>query len=379
MIESLIAKSEFVGLDSAAHFATGGESPMLRSHEDVLKQFMHDKSQGESARDLQHAVLNDARRQCASLFKVAGRDLTFLSSATEGINTLCYAIDWREGDNVVVADVEFPSDVLPWANLKDRGIEVRVVRHRQWHISEEDILSQVDERTRVVAVSQVSMFTGQHMNVALLSQGVRAVGAVFLLDATHAAGVVPVEASLADVMVCSCYKWLLGTHGTAVFYVNSHTLPDLLPPFVGWASVASGGGWQSPLEWTTHATADRFLPANPSYISLYLLNNSLGYLLELGEQKIQHHSLSVAALIFEALAPYALELMTPREDHRRAGNVCFMTGNVDVLRRELESCGVLVWGAYGDFGRIRLSAHVHNDTADVQRLTDALAKCRHLL
>ncbi len=88
MINSLIAKSEFVGLEAAAHFATGGESPMLRSHESVLQQFMHDKSQGESARELQHAVLNEARAQCARLFKVAARDITFLSSATEGINTL---------------------------------------------------------------------------------------------------------------------------------------------------------------------------------------------------------------------------------------------------------------------------------------------------
>ncbi|MEM7256317.1 MAG: aminotransferase class V-fold PLP-dependent enzyme [Pseudomonadota bacterium] len=379
MTESLIAKSEFLALESVAHLATGGESPMLNSHQRVLQQFLHDKSQGEPARALQHAVFNEAREQCAQLFKVPAHDLTFLSSATEGINTLCYALDWREGDNVVVADVEFPSDVLPWANLRGRGVEVRVVRHQQWQINEQDILSQIDDRTRVVAVSQVSMFTGQHMNVQQLSQGVRDAGAIFLMDATHAAGVVPVDASVADVVVCSCYKWLLGTHGTAVFYVNSNTMAQLAPPFVGWASVASGGGWQSPLEWTMHDNADRFLAANPSYISLYLLNNSLRYLLAIGENRIQQHSLALGKLIFEVLEPYGVQMMTPLQDSRRAGNVCFMTANVDKFRSALEQHGVLVWGAYGDFGRVRLSAHVHNDTQDIQRLADAIKKCQYLL
>ena len=169
MIESLIPKSAFTGLDGKAHLATGGESPMLRSHFDVLQQFMRDKSQGEPARELQAAVMEQARQQCATLFKVPAHDLTLLSSATEGINTLCYGLEWNNGDNVVVADVEFPSDILPWTKLRALGVEIRVVKNNQWVISEQEILNQVDDRTRVVAISQVSMFTGQHMDVSMLS------------------------------------------------------------------------------------------------------------------------------------------------------------------------------------------------------------------
>ncbi len=376
MVESLIPKSAFVGLDNVAHLATGGESPMLRSHSDVLQQFMQDKSSGEPARDLQAQVMEQARDKCATLFKVPAQDVTFLSSATEGINTLCYALDWQSGDNVVVADVEFPSDILPWANLRARGVEVRIVRNDNWVVSEADILTQVDENTRVVAVSQVSMFTGQHMDVAMLSRGIRSAGAIFLMDVTHAAGVVPVDASLADIAVSSCYKWMLGTHGTAVFYRNRQTLPDLAPPFLGWASVSSGGGWKDPLDYQVHNTADCYLAANPSYISLYILNHALDHLLELGEQKIHTHSLALGRLVRAGLEPFNYEMMTPVEDHRRAGNTCFMVAGVDELRKALGDLGVLVWGAYGDFGRVRISAHVHNDSEDVERLLDALSRCQ---
>jgi cysteine desulfurase / selenocysteine lyase len=372
MIESLIPKSRFVGLESIAHLATGGESPMLRSHLDSVQQFMLDKSQGEPARQLQAEVMQQARQRCAKLFKVAAQDLTFLSSSTEGINVVCYGLKWQAGDNVVVADVEFPSDILPWTKLKNHGVEIRVVKNSGWVINEQDILDKIDDRTRVVALSQVSMFTGQHMDVAMLSKAIRDTQALFLMDVTHAAGVVPVDAKYADIMVCSCYKWLLGTHGTAVFYCNPERLASLSPPFIGWASPTSSGGWQSPLEYCLPDNADRFLAANPSYISLYILNNAVEQLLKLGDENIQSHSLALGQHIRQGLDEFDLEMMTPREDHRRAGNICFMASNVEQLRTALEQRGVLVWGAYGHFGRVRVSAHVHNDTDDVTRFLTAM-------
>ncbi len=375
MIHSLINKSAFVGLDNVAHFATGGESPMLRSHADAVQQFMVDKGQGEPARGLQDDILSEVAEQCASLFKVPANDLTFLSSATEGINVLRYALEWHAGDNVVVADVEFPSDILPWTTLQNLGVEVRVVKHRDWVIEEDDLLAMVDERTRVVAISQVSMFTGQRMDVPKLSKAVRTKGAVFLLDATHAAGVVPVDANYADIMVCSCYKWLLGTHGAAVFYCNRETMASLSPPFLGWASPSSSGGWQAPLEFTLSANADRFLSANPSYISLHILNNGLKYLLDLGEERIHDHCLQLSKMVYDGIASLGLEMMTPRADAQRAGNTCFMVDNVEALRSSLGDKGVLVWGAYGNFGRLRVSTHVHNDSADVERLLEAMREC----
>jgi selenocysteine lyase/cysteine desulfurase len=66
------------------------------------------------------------------------------------------------------------------------------------------------------------------------------------------------------------------------------------------------------------------------------------------------------------------ELMTPREDARRAGNVCFMAGDLETIRQSLERRQVLVWGAYAGFGRLRISTHLYNDSADVERCIAAL-------
>ena len=139
MIQPLIAKSEFVGLENITHLAAGGETPMLKSHRQAIDQFMIDKSRGEEARSLEADMVELAREKCSRLFSVKPEEITFLSNASEGINNLAYGLEWRSGDNVVVVDVEFPSGLLPWTRFENLGVEVRVARHKNWFVELEDI------------------------------------------------------------------------------------------------------------------------------------------------------------------------------------------------------------------------------------------------
>ena len=372
MIQPLIAKSDFVGLDDIAHLAAGGETPMLKSHQLAFEQFMIDKARGEEARTREADMVELARGKCARLFSVRPDEITFLSNASEGVNNLAYGLDLKPGDNVVVADVEFPSGILPWTRFTAKGIEVRVVRHKNWFIELDDIAALIDANTRVVTISHVSMFTGQRIDLEALSRMVRSSNALLLLDATHAAGVVPVDASLADIMVSSCYKWLLGVHGAAVFYVNRERLADFDPPFIGWNSTAAEAGWEKPTEFALQPSAHRFQPGNAGFLSIYILNNALDRILEIGIDAIEQHALKLGGMLYSAIDALGFELMTPRADAQRAGNVCFMAPDIEAIRRALESRQVLVWGAYAGFGRLRMSTHLYNDSGDVERCIAAL-------
>ena len=216
------------------------------------------------------------------------------------------------------------------------------------------------------------MFTGQRLDLESLSQLVRSTNALLLLDATHAAGVVPVDASLADIMVSSCYKWLLGVHGAAVFYVNSERLPDFCPPFLGWNNSVKHGGWENPTEFALQPTAHQFQPGNAGFISVYILNNALDQILRIGIDAIEQHALTLSGMIYESVSSLGFELMTPFEASQRAGNVCFMAENIETIRKQLERRQVLIWGAYAGFGRLRISTHLYNDSTDVERCIAAL-------
>ncbi len=373
MSEPLIAKSEFDGIEQVVHLSAGGETPMLRSHQNAIRQFTIDKSRGERARALQDDVLQATRRQCAELFAVPVDSISLLGSASEGINIVAYGIEWKAGDNVIIADVEFGSGVFPWLLLQERGVEVRVVRHKHWQIDINDIADQIDDRTRVVLISHVSMFTGQRVSLSALSALVRSSNAKLVLDATHAAGVVNVDAGLADVVVSSCYKWLLGVHGTAVFYWNKERFPELKTPFLGWNSVSSAGGWQQPTSMTLRDDALRFIPGNPSFISVYILHNALATLAAVGMQRVENHALELTRVLWQGIdSMKRWELMTPEHSDARAGNVCIMTDRVDEVARALRQRNVLVWGTYAGDERLRISCHVYNDRDDINTCLDAL-------
>ena len=368
----LIPKSEFIGLEGITHLAAGGETPMLKSHRQAIDQFMIDKSLGEPGRERFEAVFSRCQQKVGQLLGVPAQDIAFLSSSSEGVNLLVYALPWQAGDNVVVCDVEFPSDVLPWTRLQEKGVEIRVVSHRNWAIHLEDIEAAIDERTRLVAVSQVSYFTGQRLPLAALSKIVRAGDALLLVDATHAAGVVPVEARYADILVSSCYKWLLGVHGAAIFYWNRQRLPNLEPPFVGWHTGITIPDWQAPTAYALKPDAGRFTPGNPSFISLYILENALNRLLEIGIPLIEEHVLELSGQVWDGLHRAGWEMMTPQTAMQRAGNVCFMTSEIGRITAGLEERGVIIWGGYGGVGRVRVSTHLYNDEQDVERLLATL-------
>ena len=145
------------------------------------------------------------------LWDVPAERIAFTPSAAEGMAWLARGLDWRPGDNVVTTNLEFPSVAYNWRNVRQQGVELRLVPHCDWLlVREEDLLAAVDERTRVLAVSQVSFYTGQNLDVEQLADGLAGRDALLAVDATHAAGAVAVPAACTDLCVSSCYKWLLG-------------------------------------------------------------------------------------------------------------------------------------------------------------------------
>jgi selenocysteine lyase/cysteine desulfurase len=368
----LIPKSDFIGLEKLTHLSAGGESPTLKSHRVAIEQFFADKALGEESRERMDESVRQCKQKVGVLLGVSPDDVAFISTSSEGINLLAYGLKWRRGDNVVVCDVEFPSGVLPWTRLKEQGVEIRIVPNRNWFVLLADIQQALDDRTRVVAVSDVSYFTGQRLPVKELSELVRSRNALLILDATHAAGAVPVQASYADILVTSCYKWLLGTHGVAIFYWNRERLPDLEPPFLGWHSGQSIPDWHAPTEFALRSGADRFEAGNLGFISIYILDNALDHILRIGIPAIERYVLSLSGLAREGLHELGFELMTPRNPDQRAGNICFMTPHISEIMAWLSDRQILVWGAYAGVGRVRVSTHLYNSIEDVERLLNAL-------
>lgn len=344
---------------------------MLVAAAAALQEYAAHKSRAEAGRAHHAAVAQSAKGSMGRLLGVASEEIAFVASASDGINQVCGAIEFREGDNVVVNDLEFPSVTLPWLRLKQRGVDLRVVHHQRWDIPTEALLAAIDSRTRLVALSHVSYVTGLRHDVEAIAVVLRgkSAGGLLLLDATQSLGVLPVPTREADFVVSSTYKWILGTHGLGVLYWHRSRRPDFEPAAVGWYSVENLFAPDRYERFTLKPDAGRFETGYVNFPAIYALGKAVPYLLEVGVDRAAEHALALGDRLIAGLTRLELEVMSPRERARRGASVSFAHPRAAEIGSALAEREIHVWA--GD-GRVRASTHVFNDETDVERYLQAV-------
>ena len=360
-------KSDFIGLEGKVHLATGGEPPLLLAHRQAFERFAADKSGGFDGYHRHWQEAGEVRKALARMVQAEPGDIGLLGNASEAIMRVVSSIDWRPGDNVVVPALDYASGRFALGGLKARGVEVRLVPGRGWWIAAADIAAACDGRTRLIYLSQVNALTGQHHDIAALSRALEGSGTVLMVDASHALGVVPVDARAADFTVSCCYKFLLGIHDGILVW-NRRRQPGFVPLGVGWASADAGA---TPADYAMKPDARRVEYGNAGHLGVYLLRDSLAYLEAFGIEAIAAHSRALAETMIAGMTDLGLEVMTPAGPENHAGNAAFVCADPLVLTRKAAAEEILVWG---DNGRIRASAHLFATQEDIGIFLDRLPR-----
>ena len=261
---------------------------------------------------------------------------------------------------MVTAEAEYASGRYSFARLRTFGVEARIVPCQDLLLNAPDLIAACDARTRLVYVSQVSYLTGQHLDIASLSEALGKRGICLLVDVSHALGVVPVDGTQSDFLVCCGYKWLLGTH-TGILGWNRQRWPNFEPLGVGWNSAKSGDG---PGDYRLLAHAGRAEVGNANHLDAYLLRTGLDYLLGVGIDPIAAHARELGGVLRSGLETMGLPVLTPAASEERAGNIAFAHArSAEIVRRAGEQ-DVLTWGGNG---RVRASVHLYVEPSDVER------------
>jgi selenocysteine lyase/cysteine desulfurase len=369
-MDPLLSPSEFVGLDNMTHLCTGGEAPWLAGQSRIYNEFAALTSGGQTARNQLYERVESCRRRMAELWGVPAERIAFMPHAAEAMNWLARGLPWRDGDNVVTTGIEFPSVGYAWQQ-PGAGVEIRRVPANQWVVGESALLSACDQRTRVLAVSQVSFLTGECLDVERLAAELEGTDTLLAVDATHASGVVQVPAQCTDLCVSSAYKWMLATHGTAPCYVSERAEALVADSCFGWRNLETPlAGVAVPERLPLRPMPLKLEPGNPAVLSILFLGYALDVLLGIGMRSIENHARTLALTVNEGLQQIGITVISPRSDAQRSGNTCFLTSDPVALCARLASERVLVWG---DHSRVRVSTHLYNGAADVDRLLEVLA------
>jgi selenocysteine lyase/cysteine desulfurase len=311
-------------------------------------------------------------------------EIAFVPNTTDGLLIVSTGLSWEAGDNVVTAETEFRGNVYPWLALQRLGVETRFAPSHNGRIAVDDVVDLMDDRTRLVALSFVEVWTGFRNNLAAVGEACRERGIYFSVDGIQGLGALrlDVEESHVDFMSAGGHKWLLSPFGVGVFYCRKGLIDKLIPTLTGWRSFDLGD--YSPYEAPQYSDARRFdfQGGNMNLSGIHGLGTSLEMILELGPEWIEGRIRGLTEHLIEGLQERRYSLISPTASwEERSGIVTFRHGEHSPagLGQRLRDAGVIVAASLP--GRpnklhephgIRTSVHFLNTEDEIDRLLDAL-------
>lgn len=234
----------------------------------------------------------EARREVAAFIGAReAAEVIFTAGATASINTVAYAWGDRyvgEGDNIVVSEMEHHSNIVPWQLLAERrGAELRVLPFDdEGRLMTERLADLLDERTKMVAVTQASNTLGTRPDLGPIIEAAHRVGARVLVDGCQGVvhGGVDVQALDCDFYAFSGHK-LYGPTGIGVLYGKRDVL-EAMPPFMGGGDMVD----RVTFERTTYAPIPlRFEAGTANFIAAIGLAEAIRFLRTLDLRAVEQH------------------------------------------------------------------------------------------
>lgn len=323
--------------------------------------------------------LEQMRCDAAEWLGAGSDEITLVPNTTYGINIVAEGYPWSPGDNVVLPAGEFPSNLLPWLNQQDRGVEVRVVEAPDGRVDLDQLAAAIDDSTRIVSASWVGYASGYRLDVDRLVQIAHDRGALVFLDAIQGLGVFPLDLARTEVdfLAADGHKWMLGPEGAGLAFIRRRHLPLLRCRTVGWNSVRNRHDFGS-AQLQLRDDAARYEGGSANMAGLMAMHASLQLFWQTirtcGASAISDRVLQLVDRADQLLRAAGAEPRTPPEGHR-SGILTFDVPEVEpaAIRRAALEAKVVV-SCRG--GGVRASIHAYNNEDDLQRLADVVAACR---
>ena len=339
----------FPQLQQCTYLDTGSAGLSTAAHARAAARFYEDKSAGYLGRERWQGRAAAVRERLADRLGVAAEELEFFSGTTDALNIVGHGIDWRPGDEIVVAADEFPSVRLAWGAAERAGAVLRSVAVADEAARAATLRAALSPRTRVLVAAHVHSITGTRLDLDFLGRACREQDCLLVVDGIHALGATPVRLEQVDVYVSGVFKWMLAGFGIAVCVVRERARRQLRPAFRGYLNQPPAQGLQF---------------AHINYPAVYALEASLDLLERtVGWEVVHARTAMLVDTLARSLERGGIALAAP--PGARAGIASFAVPQAEALRLRLAAQGIHA-AARGPY--LRASPFFYNTRADVQRL-----------
>ena len=323
--------------------------------------------------------MEDVRRLAADFLGAEVNEVALTRNTTEGMNGVATGIDWEPGDEVLTTNHEHGGGMVCWQHLrKHRGVVVRYLKMPASLSHEDEFLDRVEQhltpRTRVCSFMHIDTITGMRYPLADVARITRPRGVLLVCDGAQSPGMLDmdVKALGVDTFASSSHKWMLAPKGSGLLYIRREVQDRVHPVFLhsGYGGYSASSGTRDVAGILGHGVAMEF-------------HNLLG------RDRVEARCRELSARLRGHLEGIPkVRILTPAQP---ALSGAILTFSVDGLsagplaRRLLEEHGMAVKVAQGtyayvpdpavegeSYNALRVSTHIYNDEADVDRLAAAV-------
>ncbi len=350
------------------------EGPLPRVSKDALINVVRLKMSPEQLtipKFIETPVL--LKRSLAALIHVHEEDIILGNSATYGMHLISHGLRLAPGDDVILMQNDFPTDILPWLHWKDQGVHVRQIRAEGPVLTVDEIKDAITPRTKVICLPMIHSFSGWCLDIGGIGALCRQKGITFVVNMSQVLGVWPVDISSlpVDVVVCAGYKWLLGPYGTGFCWIRPDLRESLQYEQSYWIALMDERSLNREEELSLRQNNsarkyDVFGTAN--FFNFVPWRSSIDYLMGIGLAVVKRHNDALISLfhqgvdltLWDVVSPKGVGIVSPiiviaHKDRER---------NVGIFE-DLKNKGVhaALWK-----GNIRISPHIYNTRGDMERL-----------
>jgi selenocysteine lyase/cysteine desulfurase len=327
---------------------------------------------GEGRADFNAKQQEDLKRKFGALINATPREIAFTASTTDGENIVVMGLDLtrQKGSNIVIDELHFTSSLYMYKELEKQGVELRIVKHKNWKIDPEDMGKAIDRNTRLVSMALVSNVNGFMHDCTAVSAIAHARGALVFADIIQAVGAVPVDVKALgiDFAASGTYKWLMGERGFGFLYVREDLQGTVLPTTrYGHRQVSNFNRAQ--LTWEPMPGAARYETGGIPVILAAGVAAGIDYVNTLGLANIRTHAKQLTHRLQTELPPLGYKPLTPRETD--TPTVAFELKDAAATSKALQAAKV-VGTVVANESRVRLAVSVFNTHEDIDRVVAVL-------
>ncbi|MEO6847062.1 MAG: aminotransferase class V-fold PLP-dependent enzyme [Chthoniobacterales bacterium] len=302
---------QFPIANSQIFLAHGGVTILPACAADAMSEYAQASAHNHQEFGEVLAFIAKTREISAKLIGADAGEIALLGPTSLGLSLFANGIEWKEGDELLCYQDDYPANVYPWTGLRRHGVNVRFIKpDALGQITPELVATYLTPKTRMVALASCHFLTGWRIDVDAIGVLLHERGILFSLDAIQSLGAFPLSVKHVDFLSADAHKWMLGPLAIGIVYVAREHFETCHPTLLGAWNVKSPD-FISQDKIDFYDTARRYEPGVLNVSGIYGMKASLEMLMSIGIESVGERILRIRNYLLTGLLDMGFKTKSP--------------------------------------------------------------------